>query len=77
MNATGAFRNGNNYNDLIATLWYVNTERYLKRLDFTNVLIDTWWNVNIAIVVIKYLSEYVLIDTWWNVNDLKGCQNRK
>ena len=23
------------------------SERYFKRLDFTNVLIDTWWNVNI------------------------------
>ena len=26
------------------------SERYFKRLDFTNVLIDTWWNVNTAIV---------------------------
>ena len=22
------------------------SERYFKRLDFTNVLIVTWWNVN-------------------------------
>ena len=53
------------------------SERYFKRLDFTNVLIDTWWNVNTNKLGAGVDAVEVLIDTWWNVNSILAERWRK
>ena len=55
--------------ELIDTLWNVNSEVMSIKDEYTAELIDTLWNVNSFTTINKKDADFELIDTLWNVNN--------